>query len=265
MGTVQNSAFAIAVLPYQLLVKPGSALGGERDGIALLEGDGFVADRSHWRRQGAVCESHGGRSAGRSADQGRARRGFCHHERWALPGVSRSWRCTGTTTAECYRARRVRPGRAAATVFCAIRPAARWMTSGRPLPLGSVEAGGQLHTCLGQRRSAVQPVVIGHHDALPGIPTPVCGGVVWLVATADRRRPRDEHGSLDERFKFGKRRCAGASDARCCSWFAPRGVRGDPGSGEEGFLTCGFGRAYYVRCGRYGRYLDAEMTLLTLI
>lgn len=30
-------------------------------------------------------------------------------------------------------------------------------------------------------------------------------------------------------------------------------------------LTCGFARAHYVRCGRYGRYLDAEMTLATLI
>ncbi|EKX63697.1 hypothetical protein STRIP9103_07740 [Streptomyces ipomoeae 91-03] len=46
---------------------------------------------------------------------------------------------------------------------------------------------------------------------------------------------------------------------------ASRGVRGDPRTGGEGLLTCGFARAHYVRCGRYGRNLDAEMTLVTLI
>lgn len=43
---------------------------------------------------------------------------------------------------------------------------------------------------------------------------------------------------------------------------APRGVCRHPGTGREGILTCGSARAHYVRCGRYGRYLDAEMTLI---
>jgi hypothetical protein len=46
---------------------------------------------------------------------------------------------------------------------------------------------------------------------------------------------------------------------------APRGVRRHPRTDREGLLTCGFARAHYVWCGRYGRYLDAEMTLVTLI
>ncbi|WP_406283388.1 hypothetical protein [Streptomyces sp. NBC_00209] len=45
----------------------------------------------------------------------------------------------------------------------------------------------------------------------------------------------------------------------------PCGVRRDPRTHRKGRLTCGFARAHYVRCGRYGRYLDAEMTLVTLI
>ncbi|MBB4980453.1 hypothetical protein [Streptomyces nymphaeiformis] len=45
----------------------------------------------------------------------------------------------------------------------------------------------------------------------------------------------------------------------------PRGVRGDPGAGEVRALTWGFPCALYGRGGRYGRYLDAEMTLVTLI
>lgn len=46
---------------------------------------------------------------------------------------------------------------------------------------------------------------------------------------------------------------------------ASRRVRRHPRTGPEGLLTCGFVRAHYVRCGRYGRYLDAEMTLVTLV
>lgn len=43
---------------------------------------------------------------------------------------------------------------------------------------------------------------------------------------------------------------------------APRGVRGDPRKGREGLLTCTFACAQNVQCGRYGRYLDADMTLI---
>jgi hypothetical protein len=57
-----------------------------------------------------------------------------------------------------------------------------------------------------------------------------------------------------------------------CGWFgrrdstysddAPRGVRGDPGAHRKGRLTCGFVDAHDVRCDRYGRNVDAEMTLI---
>ena len=63
----------------------------------------------------------------------------------------------------------------------------------------------------------------------------------------------------------GRVRAADAAGVRPVSDDASCGVRGDPGAGGEGLLTCGFARAHYVRCGRYGRYLDAEMTLVTLI
>lgn len=49
-----------------------------------------------------------------------------------------------------------------------------------------------------------------------------------------------------------------SDDASCA-------LRRDPGAGREGLLNGGFACAHYVRCGRYGRYLDAEMTLVTLI
>ncbi len=41
----------------------------------------------------------------------------------------------------------------------------------------------------------------------------------------------------------------------------PRGVCRHPGAGEEGCLTCSFAGARYAPCERYGRYLDAQMTL----